>query len=116
VNFDGQLPPHVELLVVPSGADGKTCLTSFAQLIYQKGFYKILIESGYVLYKSLVATNLIDECLFFVANRNFEESIGYSVFPEFKSIAQANYLSKFSLNRKMKINQDIFYEYFIYNK
>jgi diaminohydroxyphosphoribosylaminopyrimidine deaminase/5-amino-6-(5-phosphoribosylamino)uracil reductase len=116
VDFDVPLPPHVELLVVPSGEDGKICLISFAQLIYQNGYFKILIESGYVLYKSLVAANLIDESLFFVAYQSFDMDIDYSIFPEYESIVQTNDLYKFSLNRKMIINQDVLFRYFIYNK
>lgn len=86
VDFDGPLPQHVELLVVPSGEDGKICLTSFSHLIYQKGYFKILIESGYVLFKSLVAANLIDEFLFFVAQQNFEDDADYLYFPNLSEL------------------------------
>lgn len=86
VNFDGPLPPDAELLVVPSGADGKICLETFSQLIYQKGYNKILIESGYILYKSLIATNLIDECLFFVGSQIFKEGGEYLYFPKLNEL------------------------------
>lgn len=109
VNFDGQLPPHIELLVVPSGADGKICLTSFSHLIYQKSYYKILIESGYVLYKSLVAANMIDECLFFVASRNFEEVGGYLYFQEAEKLLQESSIEQLSFNEKIELNSDHLY-------
>jgi diaminohydroxyphosphoribosylaminopyrimidine deaminase/5-amino-6-(5-phosphoribosylamino)uracil reductase len=107
--YDAQLPPHVELLVVPSGEDGKICLTSFAQLIYQKGFYKILIESGYVLYKSLVAANLIDECLFFVAQQNLEEEGECLYFPEAGKLLQESSIDQFSFSNKIELNSDRVY-------
>ena len=108
-HYDAQLPPHVELLVVPSAADGKICLTSFAQLIYQKGIYKILIESGYVLYKSLVAANLIDECLFFVAQQNFEDGGEYLYFPEVGKLLQERSIDQFSFSKKIELNSDRVY-------
>ena len=107
-----QLPSHVELLVVPEGDDGKICLTSFAQLIFQKGYYKILIESGYVLYKSLIADNLIDECLFIVADRKFEEREGYLNFPVQTELETS--FSKISLEIKQSkfIGNDKLVQYF----
>lgn len=110
VDFDVQLPPHVELLVVPSGADGKICLTSFAQLIYQKGIYKILIESGYVLYKSLIQTNLIDECLFFVSNQKFDEGGEYLYFSEAQKILKECAIEQLNFNEKIELfNSDHLY-------
>ena len=111
VDFDGPLPPHVELLVVPSGEDGKICLTSFSHLIYQKGYYKILIEAGYELYKSLIATNLIDECLFFVAKQNFEDGGEYLYFPEGEKILQGGLTNQFSLKQKIELNSDRLYNF-----
>ena len=108
-HYDAQLPPHVELLVMPSGEDGKICLTSFAQLIYQKGYYKILIESGYVLYKSLIAANLIDECLFFVAQQNFEDGGEYLYFPEAGKLLQESSIDQFSFSKKIELNSDRVY-------
>ncbi len=108
-NYDGQLPPHVELLVVPSGVDGKICLTSFAQLIYQKGYYKILIESGYVLYKSLFVNNLIDECLFIVADRNFEEGGDYLIFPEVEKLMKQSSIDQLLFKERIALNHDQLY-------
>ena len=108
-SYDGQLPLHVELLVAPSGEDGKICLTSFAQLIYQKGYYKILIEAGYVLYRSLVATNLVDECLFFVANRNFEEVGEYLYFQEAEKFLHESSIDQLRFNEKIEFNSDHLY-------
>jgi diaminohydroxyphosphoribosylaminopyrimidine deaminase/5-amino-6-(5-phosphoribosylamino)uracil reductase len=109
VDFDAQLPSYVELLVVPSGADGKICLEIFAQLIYQKGYFKILIESGYVLYKSLVATNLIDESLFFVAQQSFEESEEYLYFPEAKKLLQESSIDQLNFYQKIELNPDLLF-------
>lgn len=109
VDFDVQLPPHVELLVVPSGEDGEICLETFAQLIYQKGYYKILIEAGYKLYENLIATNLIDECFFFVAQQNFEEEGEYLYFPEAEKMVQEISIDQLSFNQKMELNADRLY-------
>lgn len=109
VDFDGPLPPHVELLVVPSGADEKICLTSFAKLIYQKGYYKILIESGYVLYKSLIAAKLIDECLFFIADRKFEEGGEYINFPEVEKIITESSIDQHLFKQRMALKDDQLY-------
>jgi len=98
-----------ELLVVPTGADGKICLISFAQLIYQKGYYKILIESGYVLFKSLIAANLVDECLFFVAQQNFETAAEYLYFPEVGKLLQERSIDQFSFSKKIELNSDRVY-------
>ena len=111
-HYDAQLPPHVELLVVPSGEDGKICLISFAQLIYQKGYFKILIESGYVFYKSLVAANLIDECLFFVAQQNFEESEECLFFPNPSELDASLTEVGFSREGIKNINADQLNQYF----
>ncbi len=112
IDFDVQLPPHVELLVVPSGEDGKICLETFAQLIYQKGYFKILIESGYVLYKNLLMTNLIDECLFFVANRNFEEGGEYLYFPNLSELDAGLAEEGFRKEGIKNINEDQLEHYF----
>lgn len=105
-NYRDQLPPDVELMVVPSGADGKICLTSFAQLIYQRGFFKILIESGYILFKSLISVNLIDECLFFVAKQKFEEDGKHLYFIEYFEITQKSRLENFELIEKTELEKD----------
>ena len=109
VDFNGQLPPHVELLVVPSSADGKICLETFAQSIYKNSYYKILIESGYVLYKSLVKTNLIDECLFFVAHQKFDEGGEYLYFSEAEKLLKESSIHQLSFNEKIELNSDHLY-------
>jgi len=109
LDYHGQLPSHVELLVVPEGDDGKICLTSFAHLIYQKGYYKILIESGYVLYKSLIAANLIDECLFFIANLKFEEDGDYLKFLEVEKLIEQSSIDQLMFKERMSLNDDQLY-------
>ena len=104
-----QLPSHVELLVVPEGDDGKICLTSFAHLIYQKGYYKILIESGYVLYKSLIAAILIDECLFFIANLKFEEDGDYLKFIEVEKLIEQSSIDQLMFKERMSLNNNQLY-------
>ena len=111
-HYDAQLSPHVELLVVPSGEDGKICLTSFAQLIYQKGYFKILIESGYVLFKSLIAANLVDECLFFVAQQNFEDGEEYLYFPNLSELDASLTEVGFRREGSKNINDDQLNQYF----
>lgn len=108
-HYDGQLPPHVELLVVPEGDDGKICLTSFAQLIYQKGYYKILIEAGYVLFKSLIESDLIEECFLFIAQHNFKAEQGCLFFPDAKKIAEVDLFYQLIMKKKIELNSDKLY-------
>ena len=105
-NYDDQLPPYVELLEIPSSPDGKICLTSLSHLIYQKGYYKVLIEAGYILYKSLVSHDLIDECLFFVADRKFEEVGEYLIFPGAEKLLATSSIDQFALNQIINLNAD----------
>jgi diaminohydroxyphosphoribosylaminopyrimidine deaminase/5-amino-6-(5-phosphoribosylamino)uracil reductase len=108
-NINVELPPYVELITVPKGDDGKICLTSFAHLIYQKGYYKILIESGYVLYKSLVVANLLDECLFFLADQKFMEGGEYLNFAEVEKVAKENSINQVMFKQRMALNNDQLY-------
>lgn len=108
-HYSGQLPPNVEILTVPQGADGKICLTSFARLIYQIGYFKILIEAGYVLYKSLVADNLIDDCLFFVVDSSFEDGEEYLYFPEVEKLNNQHSINEFNFKQQIELNSDRLY-------
>jgi diaminohydroxyphosphoribosylaminopyrimidine deaminase/5-amino-6-(5-phosphoribosylamino)uracil reductase len=106
----GYLAPHIEILVVPENASGQLCLIALSKLLYQKGYFKILVEAGYITFKSMHALNLIDECLLIVADKILNEDASNLYFPNVSELTQKNQLDGFRLKQKIQLGNDILFE------
>jgi riboflavin-specific deaminase-like protein len=106
------LPPHIEILVVPENTAGQLCLSSLSKLLYQKGYYKILVEAGFITFKSMHALDLIDECLLIVGDKIFNEDASNLYFPNVSELTQRNELEGFFLNQKTQLGNDTLFQFY----
>lgn len=104
------LPPHIEILVVPENTAGQLCLSSLSKLLYQKGYYKILVEAGYNLFKQMQTLNMIDESMLIVSDKLFNEDASNLYFPDVAELIQKNQLYGFRLKQKIQLGNDILFE------
>jgi len=101
-----RLAPHIEILVVPENVSGQLYLSALSKLLYQKGYFKILVEAGYVTFKSMHALNLIDECLLIVADKILNEDASNLYFPNVSELTQKKHLEGFYLVEKIQLGDD----------
>lgn len=107
------LPLHVELLHLPTnGLPTEVDLSALAMSLYQKGYFKILVEAGGSLYKRLSTIQFIDECQFIVANKTLEQADTYLKFPPAANILSDNYLEGFTFSQKKPLGEDALYQFF----
>ena len=104
------LPSHIEILVVSETDSGQICLSSLSNLLYQKGYSKILVEAGYITFKNMHALKLIDECLLIVADKIFNEDATNLYFSDVSELTQHNELEGFLLNQKTQLGNDTLFQ------
>jgi diaminohydroxyphosphoribosylaminopyrimidine deaminase/5-amino-6-(5-phosphoribosylamino)uracil reductase len=105
------LPPHLEILVVPENTAGKLCLSSLSKLLIQKGYYKILVEAGYNLFKQMQTLNMIDKSMLIVSDKLFNADVSNLYFPDVTELTQKNQLEGFVLKEKMQLGSDILFQF-----
>jgi diaminohydroxyphosphoribosylaminopyrimidine deaminase/5-amino-6-(5-phosphoribosylamino)uracil reductase len=105
------LPSHVEILVVSETDSGQICLSSLSELLIQKGYYKILVEAGYNLFKQMQTLNMIDESMLIVSDKLFNVDASNLYFPDVTELTQKNHLEGFSLKEKMQLGSDILFQF-----
>lgn len=106
------LPPHIEILVVSVTISGQLCLSSLSNLLYQKGYFKILVEAGYITFKNMNTVDLIDECLLIVADKIFNQDMFNLYFPDVSELTQKNHLEGFSLKQKKQLGSDTLLQFY----
>jgi diaminohydroxyphosphoribosylaminopyrimidine deaminase/5-amino-6-(5-phosphoribosylamino)uracil reductase len=100
------LPSHVEILVVSETDSGQICLSSLSNLLYQKGYSKILVEAGYSIFKNMCALNLIDGSLMIVSSKKLNEDDTNLYFPNVIELTQKKQLEGFDLVQKIQLGDD----------
>ena len=101
------LPSHIEILVVSETDSGQICLSSLSNLLYQKGYSKILVEAGYITFKNMHVLDFIDECLMIISNKKINEDPCNLYRPNVTALTQKNQLGGFMLNQKLTLGHDI---------
>jgi diaminohydroxyphosphoribosylaminopyrimidine deaminase/5-amino-6-(5-phosphoribosylamino)uracil reductase len=102
----GNLAPHIEILVVPENTSRQLCLSSLSNLLYQKGYSKILVEAGYSTFKNMCALNLIDESLMIVSSKILSEDDTNLYFPNVIELSQKKQLEGFHIVQKIQLGDD----------
>lgn len=107
-----RLPPDVELLYLPSeNSPPEVDVEALATCLYERGYYKILVEAGSALFKRLYNAALIDECQFIVANVILDNVDQYLKFHAATSVVSDNFLEGFVFSQKIILGEDELYQF-----